>query len=85
MGKQAAIENLVEQYKNGVQLNANVHENVARSLAISTSIKKGQRLEVSEMQHLIDELFACEIPFKGINGQSCFITYDLNDLENKFR
>lgn len=85
LDEQAAIENLVEQYKNGVQLNANVHENVARSLAISTSIKKGQRLEVSEMQHLIDELFACEIPFKGINGQSCFITYDLNDLENKFR
>jgi DNA mismatch repair protein MutL len=85
LDEQAAIENIIEQYKNGVELNANVHENVARSLAISSSIRRGQRLEVSEMQHLIDELFACEIPFKGIKGQSCFVTYDLDDLENRFK
>lgn len=85
MDEQAAIENLIEQYKSGIELNANIHENVARSLAISAAIKKGQRLEVSEMQHLIDELFACSFPFKGLNGQSCFVTYDLDDLEKQFR
>jgi DNA mismatch repair protein MutL len=85
LDEQAAIENLIEQYKNGVELNTNIHENIAQSLAISASIKRGQRLEVSEMQHLIDELFACEIPFKGIKGQSCFITYNLDDLENRFK
>lgn len=82
--EQAAIESLLEQYKNGIELNANVHENVARSMAISTSIKRGQRLEISEMQHLIDELFACASPFKGLNGQPCFVTYDLSDLERQF-
>jgi DNA mismatch repair protein MutL len=85
LDEQAAIENLIEQYKNGVELNTNVYENVARSLAISTAIKRGQRLEVSEMQHLIDELFACQIPFKGIHNQSCLITYDLDDLEKRFK
>lgn len=82
--EQATIESLLEQYKNGIEMNANVHENVARSMAVSTAIKRGQRLEVSEMKHLIDELFACEVPFKGLNGQPCFVTYDLEDLERQF-
>lgn len=82
--EQAAIESLLEQYKNGIEMNANVHENVARSMAVSMSIKRGQRLEVSEMKHLIDELFACEVPFKGLNCQPCFVTYDLDDLERQF-
>ncbi len=85
LDEQAAVESLLEQYKNGLELNANIHENVARSLAISTSIKRGQRLEVSEMQHLTDELFACALPFRGVNGQQCFITYNLEDLEREFR
>lgn len=85
LDEQATIESLIEQYKNGIELNTNIHENVARSLSISTSIKGGQRLEVSEMQHLIDELFACQVPFRGLNGQPCFVTYDLEDLAKQFR
>ncbi|NJN77915.1 MAG: hypothetical protein HC803_05935, partial [Saprospiraceae bacterium] len=64
LDEQAAVETLIEQYKNGVALNANVHENVARSLAISTAIKRGQRLEVSEMQHLVDELLPVKFRLK---------------------
>lgn len=82
--EQEAVEGLLEQYKNGIEMNSNVHESIARSMAVSTAIKRGQRLEVSEMQHLIDELFACEVPFKGLAGQPCFITYDLDDLERQF-
>jgi len=78
------IENLMEQYKSGVEITTNIRQNIARSLAISTAIKRGKYLEIEEMQHLIDELFACEIPFKGIDGQNCFITYNLEDLERMF-
>jgi DNA mismatch repair protein MutL len=78
------IESLIEQYKNGIEVTTNIRENIARSLAISAAIKSGKKMETEEMQHLINELFACEIPFKGLDGQNCFVTYNLDDLERLF-
>ena len=83
--EQATIENLIEQYKNGVEVTANTRENIARALAIHAAIKRGRAMEVAEMQHLITELFACALPFKGLNGQPTFVTYHTADLERQFR
>ena len=86
-GKQnekATLEKLLEQFKNNVELKLDVHENIARSMAKSTSIKRGKRLEVQEMKVLIDQLFACEIPFKSPTGRNCFISYELDDLMKRF-
>ena len=81
---QKMVELLIEQFKNNVALHLDLQENLAHSLACSTSIKKGQGLTPLEMQHLIDELFACEIPYKGPNGKSCFVAYNLEELDKLF-
>ena len=78
------IESLLEQYKNNLEFKLNVKENIARSMAKSASIKRGQQLEKEEMQALIDRLFACEIPFKSPSGRNCFITFDFDELEKRF-
>lgn len=86
-GKQnekATIEKLLEQFKNNIDLNLNVYENIARSMARSTSIKRGKRLEIEEMKVLIDQLFACEIPFKSPTGRNCFLNFELEDLMKRF-
>lgn len=81
---QRMVELLIEQFRNNIALHLDLIENIAQSLAHSTAIKRGEVLTPIEMQHLIDELFACEIPYKGPNGKNCFITYDLNDVEKLF-
>ncbi len=83
--EQKIIESLLEQYKNNVELKLDNHENIARSMARSASIKRGQTLTKPEMQELIDKLFACTIPYKSPTGHNCFITFDLEDLEKQFK
>jgi len=53
-------------------------------MARSTGIRKGQKLSEREMRELIDQLFACEIPYKSPYGRKCFIAYELSDLEKSF-
>ena len=78
------IENLLEQYKSNVDLELDVRESLAKALAKGAAIKRGKELTSLEMQKLIDELFACEVPYKGFNGKKCFITYELDALKKQF-
>lgn len=78
------IEDLLEQYKANIEMDLDVQENIARSMAKGSAIKRGQNLAQEEMQELIDQLFACEIPFKSPSGRKCFITFELDELSKKF-
>jgi len=39
---------------------------------------------MQEMKTLIDELFACQIPYTSPSGQKCFISYELSELDKLF-
>jgi DNA mismatch repair protein MutL len=78
------IENLLEQYKSNVDLELDVRVSLAKALARGAAIKRGNELTFLEMKKLIDELFACEVPYKGPNGKKCFITYELDTLKKQF-
>ncbi|MFT7606235.1 MAG: DNA mismatch repair protein MutL [Saprospiraceae bacterium] len=82
--EQRIIEVLLEQYKNNLDLKLGIHDNIARAMAKSASIKRGQQLAAVEMQELIDQLFACEVPYKSPTGRNCFITFELEDLIKQF-
>ena len=81
---QAIVDQLVDAYANNLKLDIGKDENLARSMALSAAIPQGKSLETEEMAVLIDELFACEYPYKGPTGKKCFVTYELNDLEKLF-
>jgi DNA mismatch repair protein MutL len=78
------VEQLLEQYKSGLELELNLHKNLARAMARSASIKRGQGMREEEMQDIIDRLFACEMPYSSPFGRKCFITYTLEDLDKQF-
>ncbi len=79
------IEELIEQYKMNLQITKlSKRENLAKSLAYSSSIKAGKKLSVEEMKTLIDELFACENAFNAPNGKFTFITLANDELEKRF-
>ena len=78
------IQILVEQQRENKTLNSDIKTTVAGSLARSTAIKRGTSLGEKEVQTLIDQLFACEMPYANPWGKKCFITYDLDDLRKQF-
>lgn len=81
--EQAIVENLLEQFKNNLELRLSTRDNLARALARSGSIKRGQSLDGTAMQELIDKLFACAMPYKSPSGRHCFITFTLEEIEKR--
>ncbi|MFT6807493.1 MAG: DNA mismatch repair protein MutL [Saprospiraceae bacterium] len=78
------VRRFVETYADNLELQISIPENIARSFAVNNRIKKGKRLEHSELQTLIDELFACENPYNNPSGKKCFITFGLDEVERQF-
>ncbi|HHJ50758.1 MAG TPA: DNA mismatch repair endonuclease MutL [Phaeodactylibacter sp.] len=81
----AILESLLENYKHQAGLKLPLKENLARSLAQSAAIKPGQTLNPTEMQLLIDRLFACRDPYNSPSGGRCFITFSMEELARLFK
>ncbi|HSZ25223.1 MAG TPA: DNA mismatch repair endonuclease MutL [Cytophagaceae bacterium] len=63
------FESLIEQYKqNQTELRLEKKENLARALAKRSAIRQGTKLSLTEMNSLIDQLFACKMPTYAPNG-----------------
>ena len=76
---------LLESYKLQMSLQKfEQKEMLARSLAKQSSIKAGKVMNQEEMNHLIDELFACELPNTGINGKATFVRISIEELAAYF-
>ncbi len=82
--EQKVIESLLEQYKAEIDFHLNISERIARSMARSAALKRNTPLSIREMHELIDQLFACAMPFKSPSGRNCFISYDLEELQKQF-
>jgi DNA mismatch repair protein MutL len=79
------IENLIEDYKNNLTIEKiDKRENLARALAKITAIKAGMALKNEEMVSLIDELFACKMPYFSPSGSPTIITLSSYELDKKF-
>jgi len=80
------FEGLLEQFKkNKSELSLDNRENLARSLAKRSCLKSGQRLDLKEMNILIDQLFACANPNYAPNGQLTFFVVDLEKIQKFFK
>ena len=82
--EQVLIEQVLAQYKSNLDLDLGTFENLARSMARSAAIRRGQILSVQMMEDLIDQLFACSVPYAGPSGRKCFITFELDELQKRF-
>ena len=78
------LEGLLENFKFNLDYNLELYENLARALALQACIKNGKKLQAEEMQQLIDELFACEVPYIAPTGRKTFISVQLDELSKRF-
>ena len=80
------LEGVLENYKNNLsEIKLDSRENLARAMAKKLGIKKGKHLAGEEMNNLIDQLFACNMPYSSPSGKPTLITLTLDDLEKKFQ
>ena len=80
------LEGLIENYKENLQeLKSNKRENLARSMARNMSIKAGKVLTQEEMNNLIDELFACKMPYSAPSGKPTISNFSIDELDKRFK
>lgn len=87
---EAEIKSIIELMLNDLQegdgnIKNKRKELLIHSIAYSMCIKRGQRLGGEEINHLIDELFACEMPYHLPNGKPIVINHSLEDLNKQFK
>lgn len=79
------FEALLEQFKHFQStLSLDKKENLARSLAKKSSLKKGAKLNGQEMENLVGQLFACQNPNYGLSGNKTFVKLDINKMHSFF-
>jgi len=78
------VEQLISQYVNNLEFELGIEDNLAQSMAFSSSVKRGKKLEKTEMTALIDLLFACKMPYKSPSGKNCFVLFELDEIIKRF-
>ncbi len=82
----ALLEGLIENYKqNLLELKSDKRDNLARSMARNMAIKSGKSLTQEEMNNLIDNLFACKMPYSAPNGKPVITTFSIDELDRRFK
>lgn len=85
IGEHELLEQLLEGFKNNLSiLKLDRRDNLARSLARNAAIKTGTKMSLEEMNLLIDQLFACQMPNLALNGKPVITTFTLNELMERF-
>ncbi len=83
--EKALFEGLLEQFKHfKSELSLDRKENLARSLAKRSSIKKGVKLAHPQMESLVGQLFACQNPNYSPAGNKVFVKLDIKRIDSFF-
>lgn len=79
------VEKLLEEYKNSpVDARSKAKEQIAISLAKASSLDYGIDLKQEEIDHLIDNLFACATPNFSPDGKKVLTIIPTPDIEKSF-
>ncbi|MGM0506975.1 MAG: DNA mismatch repair endonuclease MutL [Bacteroidota bacterium] len=83
--EQQVVPQILQSYREldrAVDLDA--RRKVAAAFASRASIEVGRRLEEAEMEHLMDQLFACEEPYEDPFGKKTLYYLSMDDIARRF-
>jgi len=84
---EACFRDMVAELTHGSDLvnsARNQHERIAKSMACKGAIKAGQPLSRSEMEELVDRLFATELPGHDVHGRPTILRLTMEELARRF-
>jgi len=76
---------ILKQLQDELETNSDFRDSLAKSIACKAAIKAGKKLTRKEMLNLINQLFACNMPYFCPHGRPLILKVTLNDLEKKFK
>ena len=77
----ALLEKILDNYKlNRSDLQLDRKLNLAKTMAVQLAIKAQTRLSETEMQNLVDQLFACNVAEVAPNGKKIYVVLSMEDL-----
>jgi len=83
-GGQIFVE-ILRQLQDELEVNPDFRDSLAKSIACKAAIKAGNPLSKKEMLNLINELFACRIPYFCPHGRPLIIKMTLTEFEKRFK
>tara|TARA_R110002012_G_scaffold319389_2_gene539704 strand:+ start:93909 stop:95765 length:1857 start_codon:yes stop_codon:yes gene_type:complete len=79
------LEQLISDIENEVpDSHFSATDLLAKSMAKSLAIKRGQSLSLVEQEHLVNSLFACKDPNSSPTNKATFITISVDEIDKKF-
>ncbi|SMO87456.1 DNA mismatch repair protein MutL [Saccharicrinis carchari] len=86
MNPKLLLDQIIEDHKHGeVDLQTDLKERIARLMARQSSIKSGQTLRSEEMDELIGQLFACEVPNYSPDGKPIISIISNQEIDMRFK
>jgi len=74
----------LDNYKiNRTDLQLDKKLSMAKTMAAQLSVKAETYMSEFEMQNLVDQLFACNVPEIAPNGKKVFVIISLEELQNR--
>ena len=76
----ALLEKILDNYKiNRTDLQLDRKLNLAKTMAMQLSIKAQTKLTETEMQNIVDQLFACNVAEVAPNGKKIYVIINMED------
>jgi len=80
------LEGILESYKsNMLDFRSDRRSGLLRAMARNMAIPPGKKLQIEEMQVMIDELFACALPDKSPSGRPTLSIISISELSEQFK
>ena len=83
-GGQVFLE-ILKQLELEMEMSSDFRDSLAKSIACKAAIKANHKLSRREMLALINDLFACKVPYFCPHGRPLIIKMPIGDFEKKFK
>lgn len=83
-GGQVFVE-ILKQLEAELEISTDFRDSLAKSIACKAAIKANHKLTRKEMLNLINDLFACNVPYFCPHGRPLILKMPTSDFEKKFK
>lgn len=80
-----ALEAVLEQYKSSGKVTGERPKRLARALAQRHAVQRGQTLALEERRALLDDLWACDMPYADPSGNPTLLDLSMEELARLLR
>lgn len=76
---------ILKQLEAELEINTDFRDSLAKSIACKAAIKANTPLSRKEMLSLINNLFACQVPYFCPHGRPLIVKMTITEFEKKFK